>query len=410
MKKFSFSDIQATAILEMRLNKLAWLERQKIEDELNEKLILIADLLDILAKPERINSIIDTEFDEALEVFGDERRTKVNAAKVWEFNPKDTIPNEEVMIAFSKKSYIKRVKPTAFRTQRRGGKWISTWTKEDDEIMLMVPTMNHSDLLFFTTKWRVFNLPAYEIPETSRTAKWQPVVNLLNLQKGEEIAAILDITRAENKFLFFVSKNWIVKKLDMEEVRKIRQSWLKVVWVKEWDDLMWVKTTSWNDNIFLATHNWKAIQFNESDVRPMGRWAAWVKWINLKEGDEVIEVAIVSEDVEYVFTVTETGMWKITWIEEYKNQKRWGSGVKAMVINDKTWKLVSCKILTWEDKKELEVILISKWGQTIRMNLGWIRKTSRVTQWVILTKLKQKNDIVVRASLIKQWDEEEENK
>jgi DNA gyrase subunit A len=170
---------------------------------------------------------------------------------------------------------------------------------------------------------------------------------------------------------------------------------------------MWVKTTSWNDNIFLATHNWKAIQFNEDDVRPMGRWAAWVKWINLKWDDEVIEVAIVSEDVEYIFTVTETGMWKITWIEEYKNQKRWWTWVKAMVINEKTWKLVSAKILSAEDKKELEIILISKWGQTIRMTLDWIRKTSRVTQWVILTKLKQKWDIVVRASLIKQGEEEE---
>ena len=409
MKNFWFSEIQAAAILEMRLNKLAGLERQKIEDELNEKLLLIADLLDILAKPERINSIIDTEFDEALDVFGDERRTKVNAGKVWEFNPKDTIPNEEVMIAFSKKSYIKRVKSTAFRTQRRGWKWISTGTKEDDEIMLMVPTMNHSDLLFFTTKWRVFNLPAYEIPETSRIAKWQPIINLLNLQKGEEIAAILDITREENKYLFFVSKKWIVKKLDMEQVSKIRQSWLKVVWVKEWDDLMWVKTTSWNDSIFLATHNWKAIQFNEDDVRPMGRWAAWVKWINLKKDDEVIEVSVVSEEVKYIFTITETGMWKITWIEEYKNQRRWWAWVKAMVINEKTWKLVSAKILSEQDKKELEVILISKWGQTIRMTLSGIRKTSRVTQWVILTKLKQKNDIVVRASLIRQWEEEEEN-
>ncbi len=409
MKNFWFSEIQASAILEMRLNKLAWLERQKIEDELNEKLLLIADLKDILSKPARIDAIIDKEFDEAIDLFWDERRTKINAGKVWEFNPKDTIPNEEVMIAFSKKSYIKRVKSTAFRTQRRGGKWITTGTKEDDEIMLMVPTMNHSDLLFFTTKWRVFNLPAYEIPETSRTAKWQPVINLLNLQKGEEIAAILDITREENKYLFFVSKKWIVKKLDMEQVSKIRQSWLKVVWVKDDDDLMWVKTTSWNDNIFLATHNGKAIQFNEGDVRPMGRWAAWVKWINLKWDDEVIEVAIVSEDVKYIFTITETGMWKITGIEEYKNQKRWWAWVKAMVINDKTWKLVSAKILSEQDKKELEVILISKWGQTIRMTLSGIRKTSRVTQWVILTKLKQKWDIVVRASLIKQGEEEEGN-
>jgi len=407
MKNFSFSEIQADAILEMKLNKLAWLERQKIEDELNEKLLLIADLKDILAKPERVDSIIIDEFDEAVEKFGDERKTKVNLGKVWEFNPKDTIPNEDVMIAFSKKSYIKRVKSSAFRTQKRGWKGIATWTKEDDEIKLLIPTKNHSDLLFFTSKWRVFTLPAYEIPETNRTAKWQPVINLINLQKGEEVAAILDITREENKYLFFVSKNGIVKKLDMSEVKKIRSNWLKVVWVKEWDDLMWVKTTSWNDNIFLATHDWKAIQFNEDDVRPMGRGAAWVKWINLKWDDKVIEVAIVSEDVEYVFTVTEKWMWKITWIEEYKNQKRWWAGVKAMVINEKTWKLVSVKILSEQDKKELEVILISKLGQTIRMTLSWIRKTSRVTQWVILTKLKQKDDVIVRASLIRQWEDDE---
>ena len=407
MKNFSFSEIQADAILEMKLNKLAWLERQKIEDELNEKLLLIADLKDILAKPERVDSIIIDEFDEAVEKFGDERKTKVNLGKVWEFNPKDTIPNEDVMIAFSKKSYIKRVKSSAFRTQKRGWKGIATWTKEDDEIKLLIPTKNHSDLLFFTSKWRVFTLPAYEIPETNRTAKWQPVINLINLQKGEEVAAILDITREENKYLFFVSKNGIVKKLDMSEVKKIRSNWLKVVWVKEWDDLMWVKTTSWNDNIFLATHDWKAIQFNEDDVRPMWRGAAWVKWINLKWDDKVIEVAIVSEDVEYVFTVTEKWMWKITWIEEYKNQKRWWAGVKAMVINEKTWKLVSVKILSEQDKKELEVILISKLGQTIRMTLSWIRKTSRVTQWVILTKLKQKDDVIVRASLIRQWEDDE---
>ena len=407
MKKFSFSEIQADAILEMRLNKLAGLERQKIEDELKEKHLLIIDLEDILAKPERIDAIIFEEFDEIKTKYTDERRTKINAWKVGEFNPKDTIPNEDVMIAFTKNSYIKRIKSAAFRTQRRWGKWIATWTKENDEIMLMLPTTTHADLLFFTTQWRVFTLPAYEIPETTRIAKGQPVINLINLQKGEEIAAIMDITREENKYLFFVSKNGIVKKLEMDQVQKIRSNGLKVCGVKDWDALMWVKTTSGEDNIFLATHNGKAIQFSETDVRPMWRTAAWVKWINLKAWDEVIEVAVVSEDMKYLFTVTETGMWKITAIEEYKNQRRWWAWIKAMIINKKTWKLVSAKILTEEDKKELDVILISKWGQTIRMNLKWIRKTSRVTQWVILTKLKKKWDIVVRASMIREWDDEE---
>ncbi len=410
MSAFGFSEIQANAILEMRLNKLAWLERQKIEDELKEKHLLIEDLEDILAKPERIDAIITTEFDEATQQFGDERKTQVHSGKVGEFNPKDTIPNEDIMVVFSKNSYVKRVKSSTFRTQRRGGKGITTATKEDDEIKLMVPTQAHSDLLFFTTQWRVFTLPAYEIPETTRIAKWQPVINLLNLQKWEEIAAILDITREENKYLFFVSRNGIVKKLDMEQVQNIRSNGLKVVGVKDDDALMWVKTTSWEDNIFLATKEWKAIQFNEDDVRPMWRWAAWVKWVNLKSWDRVIEVSIVSEDVKYLFTVTETGMWKITWIEEYKNQRRWWAWVKAMAMTKKTGKLVSAKILTEDDKKELDIILISKAGQTIRMNLWGIRKTSRVTQWVILTKLKKASDIIVRASMIRDGDDGDEEK
>lgn len=407
MKNFSFSEIQAEAILEMKLNKLAWLERQKIEDELKDKLELIADLKDILAKSERVIEIILEELTEIRERFGDERRTLVNISKIWEFNPKDTIPNEEVFVVLTKNSYIKRLKESAFRTQRRGGKWVTTWSKDDDEIKLIIPTQNHSDLLYFTTKGRVFSLPAYEIPETTRTAKWQPIINLLNLQKGEEIAAILDISKEENEYLFFVSRYWIVKKLVMSDVKNIRANWLKVVWVKEWDDLMWVKTTTWNDHIFIATKAGKAIQFEEGDVRPMGRAAAWVRWIKLKDDDRVIEVAISTPDNEFLFIVTEKWMWKITATEDYRSQKRWGSWVKAMAVTDKTGKLVSAKMLSEEDRKIAQVILISKSGQTIRLPLKWIRKTSRVTQWVILTKLKKASDMIVRASIVRESEEEE---
>lgn len=407
MNDFSLSQIQAEAILEMKLNKLAGLERQKIEDELKDKHLLIEDLNDILIKPERVNSIIHDELDEVQNNFGDERKTQVNAWKVWEFNPKDTIPNEEVIITLSKNSYIKRLKANSFRTQRRGGKWVATSTKEDDEIKLIVPTKNHDDLLFFTTQGRVFQLPAYEIPETTRIAKGQPIINLLGLQKNEEISAILDISAAENKYLFFVTKNGIVKKLEMDAVKNIRSNGLKVVGVKDWDELTWVKTTSWDDHIFIATREWKAIQFEENDVRPMWRAAAWVKGINLKPEDSVIEVAIVWEDREFVFIVTENGMWKLTWIDEYRNQKRWGAWVKAMAMTAKTGKLISATMLSSEDRKTTEVILISKWGQTIRIGLKDIRKTSRVTQWVILTKLKKSGDKVVRASLVKESEEEE---
>ena len=409
MKTFTFTEIQAEAILEMKLNKLAGLERQKLEDELKDKMILIADLKDILDKPKRVIAILLEELSEIRDKFADPRRTQVNKNKIGEFNAKDTIPNEEVFVVLTKNSYIKRLKESSFRTQRRWGKWVTTWAKEDDEIKLIIPTQNHSDLLYFTSQGRVFTLPAYEIPETSRTAKWQPIINLLNLQKGEEIAAILDISKAENKYLFFVSKYWVVKKLAMEDVLNIRAGWLKVVWVREGDELMWVKTTNGESNIFIATKEWKAIQFDENDVRPMGRTAAWVRWIRLKEGDRVIETAIATPENEFLFIITEKWMWKITAVEDYRNQKRWGSWVKAMAVTDKTGKLVSAKMLSETDRKESQVILISKWGQTIRLPLKWIRKTSRVTQWIILTKLKKVWDKIVRASIVRESEEEEES-
>ncbi len=404
---FDLSDLQADAILEMRLQKLAGLERQKVEDELKAKLELIADLQDILAKPERIVAIIDGELDVIKESYGDERRTQVQLGKVWEFNAKDTIPNEDVVVVLTKNNYVKRLKSSAFRTQRRWGKWITTATKEDDEIYLVVPTTNHADLLFFTSQWRVFSLPAYEIPETSRIAKWQAIVNLLNLQKGEEISAILDITREKNTYLFFVSEMGVVKKLNMDLVRNIRANGLKVVGVKEGDELKWVKTTTGNDSIFIATREGKAIQFHEEDVRPMWRAAAWVKGIGLKNHDYVIEVAVVGEENKFVFISTQNGLWKITDIEEYRNQKRWWAGVKAMAVTAKTGKLVSAKILTEEDKKNSDVLLISKAWQTIRLSLKGVRLTSRVTQWVILTKLKDAGDEIVRASVIRESEEEE---
>ena len=407
IKSFTFSEIQADAILEMKLNKLAGLERKKIEDELIEKLNLIINLKDILDKPERVKAIIIEELDYIRVTFGDKRRTQIHNNKVWEFNAKDTIPNEEVMVVLTKNSYIKRLKSDTFRTQRRWWKWVSTWTKEDDEIKLIVSTKNHNDLLYFTTQGRVFTLPTHEIPETSRIAKWQPIINLLSLQKNEELAAILDISISQNKYLFFVTENWIVKKLEMDAVNNIRTNWLKVVWVREWDSLSWVKTTSGNDHIFIATKEGKAIQFDETDIRSMWRVAAWVRWIRLKDDDKVIECSIVRDEFKFVFIITENWLGKITDVDEYRNQKRWWSWVKAMAVTKKTGKLISAVMLSEEDRQISDVILISKSGQTIRLPLKWIRKTSRVTQWIILTKLKGSSDKVVRASVVREWEEEE---
>lgn len=408
MMAFELSRIQAEAIVEMRLKRLQWLEKEKLENELNEKLILIEDLKDILAKPERIISIISTELQEVREIFWDDRRTKVNPGKIWEFNPKDTIPNEDIFIVYSKNSYIKRIKSDSFRTQKRWWKWVTTWAKEDDEIKLIIPTRNHNDLLYFTTKWRVFTLPAYEVPETARTAKWQPVINLIWLQKDEEVAAIMDITEEKGKYLFFVTNLGTVKKLEISELRNIRSNWLKVLWVKENDELTWVKSTSWEDNIFIATKNWKAIRFDENDVRPMWRTAFGVRWIKLKEWDNVIEVAVMTENDKYILTITENGYWKLSEVEEYKDQNRGWSGSKAMAITAKTWKMVWAMVLSDESRKNSDIILISKLGQTIRINLKWIRNTAKVTQWVILTKLKEDADMIVWASIVKEWDIENE--
>lgn len=274
MQKFDFSDRQAEAILEMKLQKLAGLERKKIEDELNEVLSLIKDLRDILDKPGRVVSLIIEELDYVKQTFGDGRLTKVNSGKVGEFSAKDTIPNEEIVLVVTKNNYLKRMKANSFRVQRRGGVGITTGTKEDDEIKYLIPSMNHNDILFFTSRGRVFTLPAYEIPETSRIAKGQAAINLISLQKDEEIAAILDITEEKNKNLFFVTDRGTVKKLSMSEVKNIRSSGLIVLKIKEGENLAWVRTTSGNDNIFIATHDGKAIQFSEDDVRPMGRAAS----------------------------------------------------------------------------------------------------------------------------------------
>ncbi|MGE4443839.1 MAG: DNA gyrase subunit A [Candidatus Altimarinota bacterium] len=407
MKAFGLSQIQAEAIVEMKLRRLQGLEKEKIENELLEKLAFIADCKDILEKPERITTIVIEETEQIKEIFGDKRRTQINNAKIGEFNPKDTIANEEVVITISKNSYIKRILSSSFRTQRRGGVGVTTATKEEDEIKLILSTKNHNDLLFFTSRGRVFTLPAYEIPEATRTAKGQPIINLLSLDKNEEISSVLDITEEKNKYLFFVTSKGTSKKLLMEEVKKIRSSGLIVLKIKDEDSLAWVKTTSGDDNIFIATKEGKAIQFSEDDVRPMGRAASGVRGIKLKDTDEVVEVTIVSKDEKYVLIVTQNGMGKISEISEYRDQNRGGSGVKAMAITPKTGKVIGAMMLKDEDRDDTDLLLMSKGGQTIRLPLKGIRVTSRVTQGVILTKIRGEDDEIVRASLMKSSEGED---
>jgi DNA gyrase subunit A len=409
MTSFKLSERQTDAILEMQLQRLAGLERKKIEDELAEKLLLIADLEDILAKPARVSTIVSTELAEIRDKYADPRRTEIQAGWVGEWSPKDTIPNEEVVITLSQNSYIKRIKSSAFRTQRRGGKWVNTAVRDEDEVKLVLSTQNHNDLLFFTNTGRVFRLPAYEIPEAQRTAKGQPIINFVSLAKDEQIEAILDITAASGKHFALISKKAIVKRVDFDELANIRASGLIVMKPKDGDELGWVRCTHGEDKILMVSRKGKAIQFSESDVRVMGRAAAGVRGMKIAADDSVVEADVVDAGAKYVFTVTENGMWKLSDIDDYREQGRGGSGVKAGSMTEKAGDIIGVHLVTEEVRKEGEVILISKSGQTVRVPLGTIRVTSRVTQGVILAKLKDKKDAFLGMTIMAKAEEEDTN-
>lgn len=405
--KFKLSVLQAQAILEMQLQRLSGLERKKIEDELAEKMLLITDLEDILAKPERINAIIIEELEEIKEKYGDDRRTEIHASPLGEFNPKDTIPNEDMMVVLSKAGYIKRIKAASYRTQKRGGKWVATATKDEDEVRIILPAKNHDDLWFFTSNGRVFQLPTYELPEAVRTSKWQPIINFVSLQKDEEISTILLANKADQKYLFLATQLGTVKRLERSQITNIRQNGLIVMKVKDGDKLGWVKPTSGEDNIILVSKKGQAIQFNETDARAMGRAASGVRGIRLKEWDRLVTANVVSDDVVFVMTVAEKWLGKISEIGEYRSQNRGGSGIKVGAITAKTGNIIGATMLGENDRKESDIVLISRGGQTVRMPLKGIRKTGRVSQWVILTKLKKKDDILVSMSIVRPDEDED---
>jgi len=404
--KFKLSEKQAVAILEMQLQRLSGMERKKIEDELAEKLLLIADLTDILAKPERVNGLISSELEEIRGKYGDKRRTEIHSAPLGQFSAIDTIPNEEVIITLSKQGYVKRLKAAAYRTQRRGGIGVTTATKEEDEIQILIPSNNHDNLWFFTSSGRVFQLPTYEIPEFSRTAKGSPLVNFINLQPNESISTILNANEATTPFLFFATKKGTVKRINRTEITNIRASGLIVIKVDEGDELGWVQATSGADSMLLVSHKGQAIQFPETDVRAMGRAAMGVRGIRLKGDDTLVTASVVSSEMKYVFTVSQKGLGKLSDIEDYRSQGRGGSGVKVGAITPKTGNIVSATMLSEDEKKNADFVLVTKSGMTVRSPLKDVRLTGRVAQGVILTKLKD-NDTVISMSIVQTGDDEE---
>lgn len=400
MSKFGLTELQAKAILEMRLQTLAGLERKKIEDELAEKLALIAELEGILADPEKVKNIMIEELEEMKIKYGDARRTRVFEHALGKFSSKQLIPNEPMVVILTRENYIKRVSPSSFKQQRRGGKGIiGGTTKEEDEIAQMINVYNHDEVLYFTNKGRVFKLPVYELPQTSRTAKGQAIVNLLQLGEDEKITAMLNAKEdLAGKYLFMATINGTVKKTPVEDFSNIRKTGLIAIKLREDDSLEWVKQTNGKDKIILVTRDGKSIQFEEEDVRSMGRPSQGVRGMKLKGDDRIVEMDVIKPDAKTeLIVITENGLGKCTDLSNYRLQGRGGTGVKTASLTAKTGKIVGAKIIY--EGLNGDVIVISKKGQVIRMPIEDIPSRGRATQGVYLMRVND-GDHVASISLI----------
>lgn len=409
MKKFKLTEIQANAILEMQLRRLAALERQKIEDELKEILLLIAKLEEILSDVKKIDKIIKEDLSDLQKKYGDKRRTKIIKSKIGEFSAEDLIPKESTIVIHTKDGYIKRILPDNFKSQKRGGKGvIGLATKETDLVNDIFITNTHSDVLFFTTSGKVFRLKVYEIPEANRTSKGQALVNFLQIPTTEKVSGILPMDNISNaKYLLMVTKKGTIKKVTLSSFDNVRKSGLIAINLKGDDILEWAKTTNSKNDIFITTANGQSIRFNENDIRPTGRSAAGVRGIRLKKDDIVVGFDVIeqSENGINLLSVSENGYAKFTDCDEYKTQKRGGSGVKTMNIGEKTGKLVSSRVIKeFEDNKDEEshndLIIVSRQGQIIRIPLKDIPILGRATKGVRIMKFKKSEDKIASVSVI----------
>lgn len=407
IKRFKLSDRQATAILEMRLANLANLERLKIENELKDKLKLIKELEAILKSQTKIRAIIKEEINGLLEKFGDERKTKVVEHAVGEFSVEDLVPNEEAVVVMTRDGYIKRVSPETFKVQGRGGKGvIGLTTKEEDMVEFMFTIMTHSDILFFTTKGRVFQLKGYDIPVASRTAKGSAIVNFLQLSSDEKVTSVLPLEKiTDKKFLFFATEQGLVKKVELHAFDNVRRSGLIAIKIKEDDSLIWAKPTSGNDQIQLITAKGQAIRFDEKDVRDMGRGAAGVHGIRIKKGDAVVGMGVINTGKDkikkyQILTIMQNGFGKRTALNLYKLQGRGGSGIRTAKVTPKTGDLVNAFVLDGELMNDRDLVVISEKGQVIRMAYKTVPSLGRDTQGVRLMRLKEGGDKVASVTWI----------
>jgi len=410
MKKFKLSDRQALAILEIKLQQLVNLERIKIEQELKEKLALIKDLEDILSKPKRILEIIRKELSDLSVKYGDDRKTKIVANAIDEFRQEDLIPKEGCIIIITKDGYIKRLPPDTFKQQGRGGKGVIGFTtKEEDTVEHFFSTNTHSDLLFFTNKGKVFQLKAFEVPQASRVGRGQALVNFLQVGQEEKVSAILPISDLKDaKYLVMATKYGVIKKVEIDAFSNVRRSGLIAIKLKDEDLLEWVRTTSGDDEIILSSILGQAIRFKEKDVRSMGRTASGVRGMRLKKGDTIVGMDVVGKTKgkasnPKVLLITENGFGKQTLLKLYRLQGRGGSGIKTVKVTAKTGKVVNAFLVDEQNLPEEimgDLIIISRFGQVIRLPLKSVSVLGRVTQGVRLMRFKEANDKVASLTLV----------
>ena len=406
MSRFKLSERQSQAILDMRLRRLTGLERDKIQSEYDELLALIADLADILAKPERVIAIIKEELDDIKRKYADERRTELMVGEVLSLEDEDLIEEEDVLITLSNKGYIKRLAQGEFRAQKRGGRGVQgTGVNEDDFVSELVSTSTHDTLLFFTNFGRVYRLKAYEVPEYGRTAKGLPIVNLLKLDENETIQTIINARHEEvqGKYFFFTTRQGVVKRTSVSEFSHIRQNGLKALKLREQDELINVILTEGQDDIIIGTRTGYSVRFNESAVRIMGRSASGVRGVNLRSGDKVVGASRITDEQE-VLIVTEKGYGKRTAASEYPTKGRGGKGIKTANITDKNGPLARLATVSGNE----DLMLITDTGVLIRTNVANISQTGRATLGVKVMKLAKEAKIVTFALVEPEANETED--
>ncbi len=396
MKEFKFTDLQATAILEMKLAKLAGLERQAVEDELKEKQKFIAEMKELLASPKKILKAIAGELKEIREKYADERRTKIVKGGVKEINDEDLVPDKETMLVLTAGGYVKCTDPSEYRAQKRGGVGvIDLETKEEDFVTMLVSGSTHSNLLFFTNLGKVYQMKMYEIPEGRRATRGKSIMNFLALSGEEKVNSILAMPKDLEKTsssLMLVTKNGTVKKMSSESFKDVRRSGIIAIRLDKGDQLVSALVTEKGDEVMIATTGGQSIRFKESDVRQMGRTAGGVSGVRLGKGDTVIGVDVVKGGAGKgsFLTMSANGFGKKTGLKEYKVQKRGGSGVKTAKVTPKTGKLIVAKVLTGDEE---ELIAMSKKGQVIRTALKDIPSLGRQTQGVTIMRLRAGDNI-----------------